>query len=186
MKRVMKQQQEDVALGRFLSLVLRHNPAAAGIRLDQNGWADVEALLAGVRRSGRQIDRAVLERIVEENNKKRYQFNDDHTRIRACQGHSVAVDVELKRQEPPDLLYHGTAAHCVAGIMEQGITRQTRQHVHLAADEETAEKVGRRHGKPVILKVNAAAMAKDGYAFFCSDNGVWLCEQVPVQYISVG
>lgn len=181
----MNQKKEDVALGRFLSLVLRHNPSSAGIELDKNGWADVEALLEGVNRTGRYIDKEILGRIVKENNKKRYQFNNDHTKIRACQGHSVSVDVELQQKIPPDILYHGTAVHCVNNIMNQGITRQTRQHVHLSSEIKTALDVGSRHGKPVVLKVDAAAMVKAGFGFFYSENGVWLCEHVPVQYLSI-
>lgn len=181
----MNNNKNDTAMGRFLSLVLRHNPSAAGLVLDKNGWADVEALLAGVNRTGRRIDQAMLERIVKENNKKRYQFNDDHTKIRACQGHSVAVDVELQQEIPPDTLYHGTAVHVVDSIMKQGITRQTRQHVHLSAEIKTALNVGGRHGKPVVLHVDAGAMTRAGIKFYHSDNGVWLCEHVPPQYLSV-
>lgn len=178
------EQQNDIKMGRFISLVLRHNPSAAGISLDENGWADVDALIHGVRQTGRFLDLKMLERIVAENNKKRYSFNADHTKIRANQGHSIAVDVELKAQKPPAVLYHGTAAQHVDSIRKQGIAKRNRQHVHLSVDLATARNVGRRHGNPVILKVDSAAMAADGFTFWLSENGVWLCEEVPPQYLS--
>ena len=179
----MEQSKRDVELGRFLSLVLRHNPAAAGIRLDEHGWADVGALLSGCARAGKRIDRETLERIVRENSKQRYSFNGDHTKIRANQGHSIAVDVELREMQPPARLYHGTAARFLERIRAEGITRQSRQYVHLSADAETAYRVGSRHGAPVVLPLDTAAMAQDGYRFFRSENGVWLCEQAPWRYV---
>lgn len=180
----MEQSKNDVKLGRFLSLVLRHDPSAAGITLDENGWVEVDALLAGVKRTGRHIDRQTLERIVRENNKKRYSLSEDGTKIRANQGHSVEVDVELKPQSPPDILYHGTATRFVESILREGLTRQNRQHVHLSAEQGTAVNVGGRHGKPVVLRVDAAAMARDGHTFWLSENGVWLCEAVPPRYLT--
>lgn len=179
----MEQSKKDVDLGRFLSLVLRHNPSAAGITLDSHGWADVEALLRGVNHTGKQIDRETLERIVRENNKQRYSFNEDHTKIRANQGHSLNVDVELKETAPPQVLYHGTASRFVDAIRAQGITRQSRQHVHLSGDLETAVAVGRRHGGPAVVVIDAARMAGDGIKFYRSENGVWLCGQVPWKYV---
>ena len=172
----------DVRLGRFLSLVLRHNPQAAGITLDEHGWADVEALLTGVRRTGRQIDRETLERIVRENNKQRYAFNQDHSKIRANQGHSLQVDVELRRETPPQLLYHGTAIRFLDSIRREGLQRMSRQYVHLSGDYATALAVGRRHGSPVVLTIDAGAMAQDGAVFYRSENGVWLCQEVPPAY----
>ena len=180
----MPQSGNDIKLGKFLSLVLRHEPGAAGITLDENGWADVEALLSGVRRTGRQIDRDTLERIVRENNKQRYSFNDDHTKIRANQGHSIQVDVELKEAEPPQYLFHGTASRFLPAIRREGIRKMDRQYVHLSADFQTAVAVGRRHGAPVVLTVDAAAMARDGVTFWLSENGVWLCEYVSPKYIA--
>ena len=134
----MNQSNSDVKLGRFLSLVLRHDPHAAGITLDGHGWADVDALLAGVNRTGRKINMDTLERIVRENSKQRYAFNEDHTKIRANQGHSVRVDVELKAAEPPKYLYHGTATRFLPAIEGEGIRRMSRQYVHLSGDFETA------------------------------------------------
>lgn len=179
----MGQTKRDIDLGRFLSLVLRHKPEAAGVHLDENGWADVPALLSGCARAGKNLDLETLERIVRENDKRRYSFNDDHSKIRANQGHSIAVDVELKKAPPPQRLYHGTAQRFIDSIRKQGITAQSRQYVHLSADADTAVRVGKRHGVPVVLTIDAKAMAQDGYSFFLSENGVWLCERVPCAYL---
>lgn len=179
-----EQSGADVKLGRFLSLVLRHDPGAAGISLDEHGWADVEELLAGVNRTGRRIDKTVLERIVRENNKQRYAFNEDHTKIRANQGHSVRVDVELKPTQPPRYLYHGTASRFLPQIQREGIRSMSRQYVHLSGDWDTALAVGKRHGSPVVLTVDARAMAEDGVVFYRSENGVWLCEEVAPRYFA--
>ena len=178
----MAQSTNDIKLGRFLSLVLRHEPGAAGITLDENGWADVEELLSGVRRTGRQIDMDTLERIVRENNKQRYSFNEDHTKIRANQGHSIQVDVELKEAKPPQYLFHGTASRFLPAIRQEGIRKMDRQYVHLSDDFQTAVAVGRRHGTPVVITVNAAAMARDGVTFYLSANGVWQCGYVSPKY----
>ena len=178
-----RQSDGDVRLGRFLSLVLRHNPQAAGITLDEHGWADVEALLGGVRRTGRQMDREDLERIVRENSKQRYAFNQDHSKIRANQGHSLPVDVELRRETPPQVINHGTAARFLEAIRREGLRRMSRQYVHLSGDYATALAVGRRHGAPAVLTVDAAAMAAAGFVFYRSENGVWLCAAVPAAYL---
>ena len=179
------QNSGDIKLGKFLSLVLRHNPDAAGISLDEHGWADVQELLAGVRRSGRQINMETLERVVRENNKQRYSFNADHTKIRANQGHSLQVDVELTAVKPPRYLYHGTAARFLSAIRQEGIRKMSRQYVHLSSDFQTAMEVGRRHGSPVVITINAEAMAQDGVIFYRSENGVWLCEHVAPKYFSI-
>ncbi len=178
----MNQSNSDVKLGRFLSLVLRHDPAAAGISLDEHGWADVKELLAGVNRTGRKIDMDTLERIVRENSKQRYSFNEDHSKIRANQGHSVSVDVELKETQPPQYLYHGTVSRFLPSIQREGIRKMSRQYVHLSGDFETAMAVGKRHGSPVVITIDAAAMAGDGVTFYRSENGVWLCEHVEPKY----
>jgi len=181
----MDQSKNDIKLGRFISLVLRHEPSAAGIVLDENGWADVAQFIEGVNRSGRSLDMESLERIVRENNKSRYSFNEDRTRIRANQGHSVTVDVELVARVPPNVLYHGTASRFLPSILQGGLMPRGRQHVHLSADTDTAENVGSRHGKPVVLAVDAVAMARDGHTFWLSENGVWLCLAVPRQYLGL-
>ncbi|MCI9318821.1 MAG: RNA 2'-phosphotransferase [Lachnospiraceae bacterium] len=169
-------------LSKFISLVLRHNPAAAHVTLDEHGWADVEALLAGIRSTGRQIDMDTLEEIVAADNKQRYSFNHDKTLIRANQGHSVAVDVELKEQEPPEFLYHGTASRFLDSIGREGLKPMSRLYVHLSKDTETARTVGKRHGSPVILKVHSREMYRDGCRFYLSENGVWLTKKVEVKY----
>ena len=180
-----EQSRDDINLGRFLSLVLRHEPSAAGVTPDTNGWVDVRQLLDGVSRTGRRIDMETLERIVLENDKNRYSFNADRSMIRANQWHSIAVDVELKEETPPDFLYHGTASRFLDSIMREGLLPGERQHVHLSAEAATAIDVGRRHGNPVVLTVDASSMARDGHTFWLSENGVWLCSSVPRQYLAL-
>lgn len=179
----MKQSKQDVDLGHYLSLTLRHNPTAAHITLDTHGWADVQKLLDGMNQAGKHIDLEILERIVRENDKKRYCFNEDHTKIRASQGHSVKIDLGLKAEAPPAVLYHGTATRFLESIRKNGIVRQSRQYVHLSADRKTAETVGSRHGTPTVLVIDATSMVKDGFVFYRSENGIWLCEKVPWCYV---
>jgi len=167
----------------FISLVLRHKPDAAGIQLDEHGWANVDELLEGVNNTGRKIDMDMLEEIVMTDNKQRYSFNVDKTLIRANQGHSIPVDVELEEKQPPQYLYHGTADRFLKSIMSEGIKPMSRLYVHLSNDEETAVKVGKRHGKPVILKIRAKEMWKDGIKFYLSQNGVWLTKYVDKKYV---
>lgn len=176
-------ESKDVELGKFISLILRHKPQVIGITLDQNGWADTQELLAGINASGCYIDMEILERIVRENNKKRYSFNEDKSRIRANQGHSISVNVEMKEMTPPDELYHGTADRFLDSIREKGILKMNRQYVHLSADAETAKAVGKRHGKPVVLVIDTKKMAEDGYTFWLSDNGVWQSEDIKWEYV---
>lgn len=172
-------------LSKFISLVLRHRPDAANITLDEHGWANVEELLDGMNETGRKIDMEILEKIVVTDNKQRYCFNQDKTLIRANQGHSIPVDVELKEQEPPEFLFHGTATRFLDDILNDGLKPMSRLYVHLSKDKETALKVGKRHGTPVILKIYSGAMHKDGYRFYLSENGVWLTEKVDVKYFEV-
>ena len=168
---------------KYISLILRHKPEVIGITLDEHGWANVDELIEGVSRTY-PIDMAALELIVAEDEKQRYSFNEDKTLIRANQGHSIPVDVELDEKEPPEVLYHGTGEKYVSSIDRQGLIPKSRLYVHLSRDEETAVKVGSRHGKPVIYKVKSGEMYRDGYKFFCSVNGVWLTKEVPVKYLS--
>ena len=167
----------------FISLVLRHKPDEAGIALDEHGWANVEELLAGINNTGRKIDMAVLEEIVETDRKQRYSFSGDKTLIRANQGHSVPVDVELKEAEPPEFLYHGTADRFLKDIMAEGLKPMSRLYVHLSKDMETAVKGGKRHGNPAVLKVCSGRMKEDGIKFYLSENGVWLTKKVEVKYL---
>lgn len=169
----------------FISLVLRHKPDAAGIVLDEHGWANVEELISGVNRTGRRIDLSILKEIVKTDKKRRYSFNEDESLIRANQGHSIPVDLELKEQEPPEFLYHGTAERFLADIMSKGLKPMSRLYVHLSYDVETAQKVGKRHGKPVILEVHSGWMKRDGIPFYLSENGVWLTKKVDVKYLRI-
>ncbi|WP_377268794.1 RNA 2'-phosphotransferase [Peterkaempfera sp. SMS 1(5)a] len=180
------EERETVRVSKYLSLVLRHDPAAAGISLDDAGWVGVEELLAALARKGRRISRDQLDHVVATNNKKRFAYSDDGLRIRASQGHSVAVDLGLAPAEPPPLLYHGTASRSLAAVLREGLRPMSRQHVHLSVDRETAVRVGARHGRPVVLAVDAAGMAAAGHLFRVSANGVWLADTVPPQFLSTG
>ena len=172
-----------VRVSKFLSLVLRHDPGKVGLTLNAAGWAEVDALIAAAARAGVAIDRETLARVVAESDKQRFALSPDGRRIRANQGHSVDVDLGLEPRVPPELLYHGTATRFVESIRAAGLHAAARTHVHLSADEETARAVGQRHGRPVVLAIAAGRMHRDGRLFFRSDNGVWLTEAVPAEYI---
>jgi len=173
---------EEKDISKFIALILRHKPEAIGITLDEHGWAEVTALIEGINKT-EPFNMEMLERIVDTDEKQRYSFNEDKTLIRANQGHSIPVDVELEEVVPPDILYHGTGEKYAASIDQTGLINKSRLYVHLSGDIETAVKVGKRHGKPVIYTVNSKKMYEDGYPFFRSVNGVWLTKIVPVQYI---
>ena len=187
---------------KFISLILRHKPEMIGITLDEHGWADVRELIDGINQSeGHTLDMEILEEIVRTDEKQRYSFNEDHTLIRANQGHSIPVDVELEEKTPPDILWHGTGEKYVASIDAQGLIPKSRLYVHLSSDKETAKKVGSRHGRcrartasasssrtahgsgTVIYEIDCRQMAADGYRFFESANHVWLTKEVPVRYL---
>lgn len=172
-------------ISKLISLVLRHNPSAIGVNLDENGWAKVPELIDGINKKDSSfcLDMKNLEHIVLNNNKKRFEFNEDKTKIRARQGHSIDVDVELKEVAPTRELYHGTGSGSVVSILKNGISKMSRQHVHLSDDVATARNVGKRHGSPEILVIDAVSMHKDGFKFFKSNNGVWLTDNVPKKYI---
>jgi len=176
----------SVRISKFLSLVLRHNPGRIGIVLDDAGWTDVAGLLTACAAHGVAITRAQLTELVASSDKQRFALSPDGTRIRANQGHSVDVDLQLAPTAPPAILYHGTFAPAVASIRAQGLVRGQRHHVHLSADVSTASKVGARRGKPVILTVLAGDMAAAGHVFYRSDNGVWLTDHVPPEFIRFG
>lgn len=169
-------------VSKFLSLVLRHKPETIGITLDENGWVSVEELLEAMHKNGKQITIEQLEDVVKNNDKKRFIIED--SRIRANQGHSLNVDLKLTTAVPPKILHHGTATRFLKPILEEGLRKMNRQHVHLSNDEVTASKVGARHGKLVILAITAGKMHSDGYKFYCSENGVWLTNSVPNDYIT--
>ncbi|UPT69138.1 MAG: RNA 2'-phosphotransferase [Sphingobacteriales bacterium JAD_PAG50586_3] len=172
-------------LSKFISLVLRHKPETIGVTLDENGWADVADLLQKFNAHGTAITFDELKAIVDENTKKRFAFNDDFTKIRANQGHSVEVDLKLQPQTPPAILYHGTALKNLDSIKEKGLLKGERQHVHLSDNIATATQVGSRHGKPIVLHIDTVTMLADGHIFYLSDNNVWLTDFVPAEYIVI-
>lgn len=176
--------RDRVRISKFLSYHLRHDPAGLGLVLETGGWVEVEALLAACARKGTRISRAQLDEVVATSDKQRFGFDAEKRKIRANQGHSVAVDLELAEAEPPAQLFHGTGEGTVAAILREGLLKMDRHHVHLSGDEATARKVGGRHGRPVVLVVDAAAMRADGVAFFRAANGVWLVDHVPPRYLS--
>ena len=161
--------------GKRLAFLLRHDK---DYQFDEHGWREVSDLIAN---HGYTME--LLDEIVETNNKKRYEYSEDKSKIRARQGHSVNVDVELKEVIPPDILYHGTAETTLSAIMKEGVIKGSRLHVHLSQTEETALNVGKRHGKPVVIRINAGQMNQDGIKFYLSNNGVWLTEYVSPKYI---
>ena len=182
----MRRGRSGNSTSRFLSLILRHKPQVIGITLDEHGWADVKELIDGVNRSeGHFLDQEILEEIVRTDEKQRFSFNEDHSLIRANQGHSIPVDVELEKRTPPDILWHGTGEKYVASIKERGLLPKTMLHVHLSSDMETAKKVGSRHGKPVVFRVDCRQMEQDGYEFFLSANNVWLTKEIPAAYLTM-
>ena len=174
----------EMRISKFLSLVLRHQPEMIGIQLDASGWANVNDLLEKANKHGVKIDREILNHIVETNSKKRFAFNNTLDKIRASQGHSIEIELGYTSQKPPEILYHGTGEKSVPSILNTGLEKRGRQHVHLSSDIETAVKVGQRHGKPVVFIVLAGQMYEDKYQFFLSDNGVWLTDKVPIKYLS--
>ncbi|WBW94719.1 RNA 2'-phosphotransferase [Oceanirhabdus sp. W0125-5] len=172
-------------LSRFLSMILRHKPQVIGIKLDRNGWCSVEELLDKMNAFGKKITIEDLNKIVKTDNKQRYSFSEDKKRIRANQGHSIYVELGLKESVPPVILFHGTVDRFLDNIKDKGLLKMSRQHVHLSGDIKTAEKVGNRRGTAIILKIEAGKMHRDGFKFYLSENGVWLTDYVPSEYIIV-
>ncbi|RAJ06573.1 putative RNA 2'-phosphotransferase [Chitinophaga skermanii] len=167
---------------KFLSYILRHNPGAIGLQLDEAGWADVQELLQKSANENPFTFDDLVE-IVDTNDKKRFAFNDDKSKIRASQGHSIEIDLQLVPVTPPEFLYHGTVDKFMASIRAQGLIKGNRQHVHLSVDRQTATNVGSRRGAPVVLSIRSGDMFRDGHAFYLSANGVWLTDAVPSTYI---
>ncbi|MDP9310164.1 MAG: RNA 2'-phosphotransferase [Chloroflexota bacterium] len=176
-------QSRLVKISKYLSKHLRHQPQRLGLTLEPGGWVLVDALLAACTRHGFPVSRAELDAVVSGNDKQRFGFDATGTRIRAHQGHSTPVDLQLEPAEPPPLLYHGTAEQFSDAIRRDGLLKMRRHHVHLSPDRATAERVGARRGRVVVFVVDAAAMARAGYAFFRSTNGVWLVDHVPSAYL---
>jgi putative RNA 2'-phosphotransferase len=183
------------SLSRVLSKVLRHEPELVGVQLDGQGWVRIENLLAGISRSARRpgahkrlrtLPAVTLEdllEVVRRSDKQRFTISEDGERIRAAQGHSVGVDLGYPAIEPPAVLFHGTSAVSWRSIQNEGLRAGSRHAVHLSADADTALRVGARHGRPVVLEVAAKRMYGDGHSFACADNGTWLVEAVPAQYL---
>jgi putative RNA 2'-phosphotransferase len=176
---------DPVRLSKFISYVLRHKPDSIGLTLDSQGWASIDELIEKSNASGTMFGRVDLLKMVDDNDKKRFSVSNDRQRIRAAQGHSITVELGLMAQEPPHVLYHGTATRFVGSILAEGLKPQSRQQVHLSADETTAHRVGQRHGKPAILTVEAHLMHAEGFQFFLADNGVWLTDHVPPAFLGL-
>ena len=176
--------KNEQKIGRFLSLVLRHDPASIGLKLDNQGWADVNELLACLKQNGKKLSLAGLKTIVETNNKKLFSFSEDGTRIRAAQGHSVDIEIKLTPQSPPKFLYHGTSARFMDMIESKGLSRMSRQHVQLCSDVRNAHEFSQRHRKPIILEIAASLMESHKFQFYLSENGDWLTEAVPPDYLN--
>ncbi len=184
MKEASLQAQADKRLSRFLSLVLRHQPDKLGLTLDAQGWAQVDELMSALQINNPSLSLDDLKRMVATNSKQRFAFNEEMTKIRANQGHSIPIELGLEQQIPPNVLYHGTAKQNVPSIAAHGLTKQQRHHVHLSTDKQTALTVGQRHGKAVVFEVMAGQMSQAGFKFYVSDNGVWLTDHVPYEYLS--
>lgn len=175
---------DSQSISKFLSYVLRHKPESIGITLDAEGWADLPALIEGAKGAGYTLDEAMIAQVVASNDKKRFALSDDHQLIRAVQGHSCStVDIAFSSQPAPDCLYHGTAVRFLDAIREQGLKPGSRQYVHLSREPATALNVGKRYGKPVLLRVDTLAMQQQHFEFFLAENGVWLTRSVPPQFL---
>ena len=181
----MISEKQNTRISKFLSWALRHKPHEIGLVLDENGWADVNSLIERSKAANIELTVDILKHIVDTNSKKRFSFNEQQDKIRANQGHSIEVDLALTLQEPPEFLFHGTAERFADSILENGIVKQERHHVHLSPDVKTAINVGQRHGKPVVFEIAAGQMHKDGHEFFISDNEVWLTDNVPSKYLKL-
>jgi putative RNA 2'-phosphotransferase len=181
----MINEKQIIEISKFLSLVLRHKPETIGIQLDENGWTDVDKLIEKSNSYGIRFDKEILKHVVDTNSKKRFAYNETLDRIRASQGHSVDIELGYVNQKPPEILFHGTGEKSVQSILDTGLEKRARQHVHLSSDIEIAFKVGQRHGKPVVFKVLAEQMYIDKFEFLFSDNGVWLTDNVPTKYLKI-
>ena len=174
-------EKQRTRISKRMSLVLRHQPGSIGITLDDAGWVEIDTLLGGFAKHGLRIEREVVEEVVETNPKKRFEIDGD--RVRARQGHSIDVELGYEPQLPPDVLYHGTAESNVESIRENGLHRAKRHAVHLSTDPATMLAVGSRHGKPVVVAIDAARMHADGFQFTLTGNNVWLTDSVPAEYV---
>lgn len=176
---------EQKKISKRLSYVLRHDPASIGVELDDAGWIGVDTLLSALGVAGRRVTHEKLSIVVADSDKQRFEFSEDRTRIRARQGHSVEVDLGYKPAVPPDVLFHGTARHNVESINDTGLSKGKRHHVHMSTDKQTMLDVGGRHGKPILVSIDAKAMHEAGHEFFVTGNNVWLTEHVPPEFLSI-
>lgn len=177
--------QNEVKISKYLSYVLRHRPEAIGLSLDNQGWADLAELIDLSNRAGTRLTEALVRDVVARNDKQRFAINADGDKIRANQGHSLNVDLGLIPQAPPQTLYHGTTTRFVDSIRRSGLMPRHRHYVHLSPDTDTAATVGARRGEPVVLKIKAGSMVDSGHRFYLSENGIWLTEHVPVEFIEI-
>lgn len=176
----MNKQLDKVS--KFLSYILRHQPETIGITLDPDGWVDIHTLITQANQQGESLNQALIEQVVATSDKKRFTISTDGLKIRAAQGHSTQ-QVNHVETFPPTFLYHGTASRFIDSIKQQGLVAGSRHYVHLSNDQQTAITVGQRHGKPVVLKIDALRMAKQGLKFYRADNGVWLTQSVPIDFL---
>lgn len=175
---------ELVKVSKFLSYILRHKPEAIGITLDADGWVNIDFLIQQAYQHGEYLTKELILEVVKTSDKKRFTISDDGLKIRAAQGHSTEqVDINYIEQTPPEFLYHGTATRFIESIKQQGLIAGNRHYVHLSADEQTANAVGKRHGKPIVLKVSSSIMYQQGFKFYLADNGVWLTKTVPINFL---
>ena len=170
-------------VSKYLSFILRHKPDSIGLELSDQGWADIQALIQKTDKF--QLTQALIQAVVDTNDKKRFLISEDGKRIKANQGHSVKVELELEAVTPPAVLLHGTAERCLNSIMQEGLTKQQRHHVHLSANPETALEVGSRYGRPVLLRIDSKQMSECGFKFYQTENHVWLVDRVPPRYIEI-
>lgn len=174
-----------IKISKYLSKHLRHQPERIGLTLESGGWVEVNQLLKACQNNQFPVSFLELEEVVKTNDKKRFSFNETQTKIRANQGHSYPIDLQLEPIEPPDILYHGTYQKAIRSILKQGLLKQSRHHVHLSSEIATAIQVGQRRGKPIVLEIAAQTLHDQGYCFYQSENGVWLVDSVPPEYLKI-
>lgn len=173
-----------IKFSKFLSYVLRHKPEEIGLNLDHNGWAHIDELITCAKKENYSLSYDFIQEVVKKDNKKRFIISECETKIRANQGHSIDIDLGLNPVKPPEILYHGTASRFLKSIMKQGLISGSRQYVHLSKDENTAVNVGKRHGIPIVLTIDAQLMYEDDHLFYISDNGIWLTKKVEKKYLN--
>lgn len=191
MIRVVSQQQRTASMSKFhrkmsrvLSLVLRHDPHSIGLSLDDDGWGLIDDLIVGLRKDGKKISREIIERVVETSDQKRFTISEDGLMIRANEGHSVSINMEMVEKEPPTWLFHGTSAAAMELIEKEGLNKKEREFVHLTSDQASARKIAERKGKPVVVEIASKLMHKYDHVFYLADNGVWLTDHVPPDYLN--